>query len=191
MPDNEQPKHLLSALESVTKLLLDKDIQGMIIGGLAASLLGNPRFTNDIDLLILDLDNRLPEFIEKLRRFGIEPRISDPEQFALESRVLLLRHQESGINIDISMGILPFEREAVGRRRFESAFRLQLALPTPEDLIIFKAVSRRPRDIEDIQAIVARHPDLDKGRILSTVREFADVLEMNEVYEDIKLLLER
>jgi hypothetical protein len=46
----------------------------MIIGDLAASLLGRPRFTNDIDLIILDLDDRIPEFIQKLKNFGIEPR---------------------------------------------------------------------------------------------------------------------
>jgi hypothetical protein len=161
----------------------------MIIGGLAASLLGRPRYTNDIDLVILDLDDRIPEFIQKLKGFGIEPRVSDVEKFALESRVLLMRHIESGINIDISMGVLPFERDAVERRCSEPALGLEIVLPTPEDLIIFKAISQRPIDIEDIKAILVRHPHLDRERILSTVREFAEVLQMPELYENIKVLL--
>jgi predicted nucleotidyltransferase len=177
------------ALESVCQLLRQKGVHGMIIGGLAASLLGRPRFTNDIDLLILDLDGRIPEFIQKLKSFGIEPRISDVEKFAIESRVLLVRHTESGINIDISMGILPFEREAVERRRVESAHGLEIVLPTPEDLIIFKSISQRPVDIEDIKAILARYPDIDDKRILSAVREFADILEMPELYQNIESLL--
>jgi hypothetical protein len=177
------------ALESVCQLLHQKDVHGMIIGGLAASLLGRPRFTNDIDLLILDLDDRIPEFIQKLKIFGIEPRISDVEEFAIESRVLLVRHTESGINIDISMGILPFEREAVERRRVESVHGLEIVLPTPEDLIIFKSISLRPVDIEDIKAILARHPDVDNKRILSTVREFTNILEMPELYQNVEALL--
>ena len=164
-------------------------MEGIIIGGLAASLLGRPRFTNDIDLVILDLDDRLPGFIKKLKKFGIEPRIEDAEGFANKSRVLLVRHKESGINIDISMGIMPFERDAVSRKKIETAFGLEVPLPLPEDLIIFKAISRRPQDIEDIKAIINRHPSLDKERILSIIREFADVLELPDIYENIKKLL--
>ena len=151
--------------------------------------MGRPRFTNDIDLIILDLDERIPEFIQKLKNFGIEPRISDVEKFAVESRILLLRHTESGINIDISMGVLPFEREAVARRRLESAYGLEITLPTPEDLIIFKSISQRPVDIEDIKAIITRHPDIKVKQVLSTVREFADLLEMPELYQKIESLL--
>ena len=189
MPKDIRDNPLSPALESVCQLLGQEDVHGMIIGGLAASLLGRPRFTNDIDLIILDLDDRIPEFIQKLKNFGIEPRISDVEQFAAESRMLLSRHIESGINIDISMGVLPFEREAVERRRVEFAYGLEIVLPTPEDLIILKSISQRPTDIEDIKAILARHPGIDNKRILSTVREFADILEMPELYHKIESLL--
>jgi len=78
-----------------------------------------------------------------------------------------MRHKESGINIDISMGILPFERESVSRKKTESAFGLEFPLPSPADRIIFKAISRRPQDTEDINVIIARYSDLDKGRVLS------------------------
>ena len=95
MPKDIQDNPLSPALKSVCQLLQQEDVEGMIIGGLAASLLGRPRFTNDIDLIILDLDDRIPEFIQKLKSFGINPRISDVEQFATESRLFLLRNTES------------------------------------------------------------------------------------------------
>jgi predicted nucleotidyltransferase len=177
--------HLLPALKSISLLLNEKDIEGMIIGGLAVSLMGRPRYTNDIDLVILDLDTRLPEFISRLKTLGIEPRIDDIEEFALKSRVLLMRHKESGIDIDISMGVLPFEVEAVGRRHVKNQSGLQLVLPAPEDLIIFKAVAQRPQDIDDIKAIVNRYPDLDKDYILSCVKEFSDILDNIGLYENL------
>ena len=65
MPDTSQTSPLSPAIESISHLLKEPDVEGVIIGGLAASLLGRPRFTNDIDLVILDLDERLPEFFEK------------------------------------------------------------------------------------------------------------------------------
>jgi hypothetical protein len=190
MPDQIQSNNISLALKSISNLLNEDNIQGIIIGGLAASLLGRPRFTNDIDLMILDLDDRLAEFFRMIERFDIEPRIEDAEEFAKKTRVLLLRHTKSGINIDISMGMLPFEREAYERRTIQSAFGLDLSLPAPEDLIIFKSVSMRPQDVEDIRAIIARHPDIDRDRILSVVRDFADVLGNREIYIKIHELLD-
>jgi len=58
-------------------------------------------------------------------------------------------------------------------------------LPTPEDLIVFKAVAHRPQDLLDVQAIVESHPNLDRGRIKRWVRELARLLEMPEVWDDI------
>lgn len=58
-------------------------------------------------------------------------------------------------------------------------------LPTPEDLIIQKAVAHRPKDLLDIQAIIERHPELDRERIRYWVCEFAKLLEMPELWEDI------
>jgi predicted nucleotidyltransferase len=188
MPENKS-HHLLPALKSISLLLKENDVEGMIIGGLAVSLIGRPRYTNDIDLVILNLDDRLHEFIFKLKELGIEPRIEDVEEFALKSRVLLMRHKESGINIDISMGILPFEIDAVARRRIQSHSGLDIVLPTPEDLIVFKAIAQRPQDIEDIKVILNRYPDLDKEYILFLVKEFAETLEKNDIYENIKRLI--
>jgi hypothetical protein len=57
------------------------------------------------------------------------------------------------------------------------------------DLIIFKSISKRPIDMGDIKAIVTRHPDLEAKRILSTIRGFADILEMPDLYQKIESLL--
>ncbi len=66
---------------------------------------------------------------------------------------------------------------------------LAIRLPTPEDLIILKAVAHREQDLLDIRAVVASHPNLDRQRIGRWVREFAQVLEMPELWDDIALWL--
>ena len=188
MPEKES-HHLFGALKSISLLLKNDDVEGMVIGGLAVSLIGRPRYTNDIDLVILNLDDRLPEIISRLKKLGIEPRIDDVETFAKKSRVLLMRHSESGINIDISMGILPFEIDAVSHRQTKSYSGLEIVLPSPEDLVIFKSVAHRPQDIEDIKVILNRYPKIDKEYILSYVREFAEVLEREDIYDNIQKLI--
>jgi len=159
--------------------------KGIIIGGVAASLLGKPRLTADVDAMILLSVDDSPLLLEAASQEGLVPRIADAEDFARRHRVLLLRHQESGINVDISLGMLPVELEAVERSLVYQVGPLAIRLPTPEDLIIFKAVAHRPQDLLDIQAIIASHPDLDRERIRRWVREFAQVLAMPELWDDI------
>ena len=66
---------------------------------------------------------------------------------------------------------------------------IKLRLPTPEDLIIMKAVANRPKDLEDIQAIAASHPDLDKERIRLWVEQFGEALDLPELWKMISQLL--
>ena len=102
---------------------------------------------------------------------------------------MLLKHQSTEIDIDISLGILPFEEEMVERGSKKSLANLSVRLPTPEDLIIMKAVAHRPKDLEDIRTITDIFPDLDVNRIKQWVKEFADVLEQPDLWNQIEPFL--
>ena len=175
----------LAPLAAVQRLLAHFGDQGMIIGGVAASLLGNPRLTADVDALILLSVEELPALIAAAAQEGLAPRLEDAEEFARRHRVLLLRHRESGINVDLSLGMLPFEVEAVERSTVYQIDELALRLPTVEDLIVFKAVAHRPQDLLDIQALIEAKPNLDRARIQHWVREFAQAVDMPELWQDI------
>ena len=176
---------LLAPLAALQRLLARFGDQGMVIGGVAASLLGTPRLTADVDaLLLLDLAD-LPQLIDAAAQEGLWPRMADAADFARQNRVLLLRHQDSGIDVDISLGTLPLEEEAVRRSVVHQVGGVAIRLPTPEDLVIFKAVAHRPKDLLDIQSIIAAHPGLDRERIRCWVQEFARVLGMPELWDDI------
>jgi hypothetical protein len=105
-------------------------------------------------------------------------------------------HQESGslvaaqevVNVDIHWACY---RSRGGRRsqHLHQIGDIALRLPTPEDLIVLKAVAHRPKDLLDIAEILKSHSDLDCARIERWVREFAAALEMPELWEDITPLL--
>ena len=136
-------------------------------------------------MVLLSIDD-IHDFLEVARQEGIEPRIDGADEFAKRNRVLLLRHAVSQTNIDISLGVLPFEQEMVARSQvYEVDNALKIHLPTPEDLIIMKAIAHRPKDLLDIQGIIRNHPGLDRGRIQDWVTQFADLLERPELWEDI------
>jgi hypothetical protein len=175
----------LAPLQAIQDLLGAFGGRGVIIGGIAASLLGKPRFTADVDaVFLLELDE-IPRLLQQASENGIQPRIANAEIFARKNRVVLLRHIASGIDIDISLGILPFENEMVEHSQSLKLGGLLLRLPIPEDLIILKAVAHRPQDMLDIESVIANHPALDKEYIRNWVQQFADALEMPELLDDI------
>ena len=176
----------LAALQN----LIDKlNGRGLIMGGIAASLLGKPRLTADLDAMVLASIQDIPNLLLLAQEVGLTARIEDADEFARNSRVLLLEHQQSGIPVDISLGVLPLEIEAVERSQIYEVGTLRLRLPSPEDLIIFKAVAHRPKDIVDIQAIIENYSNLDRDRIRMWVKEFAEILDIPELWDDIEELI--
>jgi hypothetical protein len=152
----------LEPLKALEELLGYYPERGLIIGGIAASLLGTPRLTADIGALILLSVSDLAELFARAKEVGFLPRLENAEEFARKSRVLLLKHAESEISIDISLGLLPFEEEAVANGQKYFFEGVTLSLPIPEDLIIMKTIAHRPKDILDIEGIIKNHPHLDK-----------------------------
>jgi len=180
---------LLAALASLRDWLGSTKVEGLVIGGVAASVLGRPRVTKDVDLLILLPENAWDAFLAAGKRHGFEPRVPDALALARELRMLLLRHTPSGVDIDISVGSLLFEEEALARGQHRKVGGVLLLLPTPEDLIIMKAVAHRDRDLSDIEGVLDTNPKLDKKRIRHWVGAFAESLEMPELLDDLERLL--
>ncbi|HEV7860869.1 MAG TPA: nucleotidyltransferase [Pyrinomonadaceae bacterium] len=191
MPESALPAAFLSTLQSLVDWLEAQQVPYVAIGGVAVSLLAQPRATQDIDALIWLEESRWETFLQAGDTYGFASRISGPLEFAGRARVLLLRDQTSGISIDISCGALEFEREMIERSTALTIGALNLKVPTPEDLIITKAVAQRQKDIADIEAIIMIYPNLDLARIRNWTREFATALEMPELLENLEKLLQR
>lgn len=188
LPEDGEP--IFAALDAVQRLLERFDGKGVIIGGVAASLLGKPRFTEDLDAMILLSVKDIPHLLDAAREEGIEPRHSDTLEFGRKNRVLLLRHTPSETDIDISLGVLPFEEEMVERSITRPVMSLSIRLPTPEDLIIMKAIAHRHKDLDDIISIAQKNPGLDLDRIETWVKAFAEVLELPNLWNDIRRVLD-
>jgi hypothetical protein len=189
MPEPTDQAPLLAVLRDLVAWFKAGKVQGVVIGGLAASLLGRPRLTRDVDALVLVNENHWAEFLGEGAKHGFIPRRDDVLAFARETQVFLVRHQQSGIDVDVILGALPFEKEAVARATWVDIGGIQAPLPLPEDLIVMKAVAHRPQDLADIEAILAAHPKLNLRRVRRWVREFATALEMPEILKDLEALL--
>lgn len=108
---------LLAALAALVAWLDATRTRSAIIGGVAASLLGCPRVTGDVGALVLVDDDAWKDFVAAGAIHGIRVRRWDAVAFARRSRVLLLRHEPRGIDIDVTVGLLPFEQKLIARAR--------------------------------------------------------------------------
>jgi predicted nucleotidyltransferase len=103
-------------------------------------------------------------------------RRTDAREFALTHRVLLLR-ATNGVDLDVSLAAFEFEREALDRAtafEFEPGVRLRTC--SAEDLIIYRAVAGRARDVADIETVVIRQlRHLDVERIRRWLRFFGEL----------------
>ncbi len=181
---------LLPTLQAVQQLIDRFEKKGIVIGGAAVCLLGRPRMTADVDAMLLASIDDLSRLLLAARETGLVPRIKDVEAFARRNRIVLLRHRASDTDVDISLGVLPLEVEAVQRSQVIRVGKVRLRVPTVEDLIILKAVAHRPQDMLDIRTLAEIHPDLDRGRIETWVRQFAEVLETPELWTDVAAILQ-
>lgn len=180
---------LLAALRDLVAWLRVNQVQGLVIGGVAASLLGRPRLTRDIDAVILLDETEWQAFLASGAGYGFAPRISDALDFAKKANVILVRHEPSGIDVDIAIGTLPFEKEAISQPVWLDIRGVRLPVPVPEDLIIMKAVAHRPRDLADIESLLDAHPKLNLRRIRRWVREFSAALATRDILDDLERIL--
>lgn len=177
------------SLRKLVDMLNALGIEFAIVGGVAVGLASTPRFTADIDAVLLDIDDRLEWLIEKLHSFGYKGRTSDPIGFARRTRVITLV-DPGGTGIDLMMGLLPFDTELVHAcHKVNGADGLIVPVASPEYLVVMKAVAWRTKDVEDIRQLVKMNPKMDRKKIVDTFAEFAIILETPERIGELEAML--
>ena len=153
----------------------------MVIGGMAAALLGRPRLTADVDATLWTGLEALETFLQSAHREGFMERIPNALVFARKHRVLRLVHQPSAVPVDLGLGALPFEDSAIRRARRIRVAGISVPVAAPEDLMVMKAIAQRPRDITDMESLLDCHPKLDLKFVRRVVKDFAETLEAPEL----------
>jgi len=146
----------------------------MVIGGFAVTIWGEPRFTRDLDVTI---SVGPEEFLAMIGRITAEftPLVTDPAKFATDTRVLPILLDS--VPVDIIFAALPYEESAIARARAIQLRHGSVRVCAPEDLILHKIVSSRPRDHEDVEGVFRyRHGELDYAYLDPRIEELADAL---------------
>lgn len=164
---------------------------GLLTGGLAASVLGRPRLTRDVDATVLVPQEKWSDFLNCSLQFNFIPRVDDPLAFAARARILLLKHRPTGLDVDVSFGALPFEYEMLNRVRYVEIAGTSVPFASAEDLIVMKVMANRPRDISDVEGLVIANPNLDRTVIDFWLNQFAALLDDPALLTRGRALLDR
>lgn len=92
--------------------------------------------------------------------------------------VLLLRHEPTGVDFDVSFAWTSFEHEAIAASSMATFGTVTAPMAQPEDLIVFKSIAARGRDLDDAIALLTLYPDIDLERVRARVRELAAAAEV-------------
>jgi hypothetical protein len=185
------PASLLAALADLMKWFDAASIPAMIIGGVAASILGRARLTRDVDALAMIPEAEWANALSVAANHGIVARNEATLDFARRSRMLLLRHSASDIDIDVALAGLSFELQALSLAQVHELGGVPLRLPRVEDLLVMKAFAHRPKDMQDIEGLLAVHPGADLVFVRQWLREFSAALSMSDLLDDFERVVAR
>jgi hypothetical protein len=176
------------ALAAVGKLADAIEWPCAVIGGVAVIAHGFARATADIDLAVVAGTDDIIELVRIAGRVGIRPRIKGAEAFGRENLVLLLKHAATGVPVDLSLALQAFEKDAAEHAVVRKLGSTAVRVAPLNALFIYKMVAGRPKDIDDVRALMATRAPFDARMIERTLAEFDALLETDRTNEFRKLV---
>lgn len=168
--------NLVNSAALAQRALSDAGIDSIVIGGLAVAIWGEPRLTRDVDLKVL-LQRDRAELLVKALPAGFRCLADGPEE-TLRRVGFLFVQDAAGIRIDLLLAETGFDVEAVSRKRQIEMMGEHIAVCTAEDLIVYKLISTRPRDHDDVLGVMRRQKDkLDDDYVTSWLYQFEQALD--------------
>ncbi len=166
-------------LSKIGACLNRHNVPYMIIGGQAVLLYGEPRLTRDIDITLGVRTDKLKDLLNILQELSLKPIPEDIESFVLQTMVLPAFDETTGIRVDFIFSYTPYELEAIRRARKIKIMDQYVCYASPEDVIVHKIFAGRPRDLDDVQSIIFKNPDIDAAYIRNWLSKFDLVSDEN------------
>lgn len=168
---------LIESAKGLQDHLQQHGIDSMLIGGVAVAIWGEPRLTRDVDLKVLLVREEAKRLVDVLTKHY--QLLAETPEKTLQQFGFLFTKDAAGVRLDLLLAETAFDTEALQRKRtvtLEPQLSIQVA--SPEDLIIYKMISTRPRDHEDVVGIIRRQQDgLDDAYVLRWLVQFEAALD--------------
>lgn len=155
---------LLDVMVKILKMTQKHEIPIMFMGGLAVSVWAEPRATYDIDGVInLDITD-LENFLEELSKEGFSYDKNNSIKLIQNMPFITLIYPLEGyeIYVDLFLAKSKYAKESLDRKQEIVLSDVTIPVISPEDLILYKILAGRSRDIDDVRQIfIAQEGKLD------------------------------
>ncbi len=173
------PAQLLAAVSDVLARWGDR---WFLFGAQAVLLWGRPRLTADVDITARLQPEDARGFCADMEGAGFQLRVADPVAFLARTRVLPFLHLPTQLPLDLVLAGPGLEEQFLDRAVRVEMEGLSVPVIAPEDLVVMKILAGRPKDIEDVRAVLAeRLATLDTGRIEATLTALEQALARSDL----------
>jgi uncharacterized nucleotidyltransferase DUF6036 len=166
------------------RVLESLDLTYAIVGGLAVSTWAVPRATRDVDVYAELPNAARPHLQERLLAVGFDVPAMEAE---LEHFGVFRSRSTGGVFLDVFDAVGPLGSSLLTRRRSVKLGDHDLWLAAPDDVAILKAFSDRPRDFEDLVALLIHAAgQIDISYLETWARMLDESIESDEVTERLR-----
>jgi len=175
------PSPFVDVLAALARAFEPAGVRRYLFGAQAAIIHGAARLTADIDVTAHLVDVPVQRLVDALLEAGFALRISDPG-FVERTRVLPVAHVAVGVPVDIVLGGPGIEESFLARAKVLDLEGVRVPVARAEDVVVMKLLAGRPKDVDDVVAILTAHPDdLDLGLVRGTIRMLEEALGQSDL----------
>lgn len=151
-----------------------------LFGAQAAIVYGVARLTADVDVTA-----RVPVgdagWLDTIEAHGFERRFTDA-RFALHTRVVPLVHRATGLPVDIVLAGPGLEEQLLERAVTQDVDGVAVPVIEVSDLVVLKVLAARPKDIEDVAALLRTQGGrIDETRVRAVLGDLEAALGQSDL----------
>jgi len=172
----------------IVSLLNKERFNYLVIGGIAAGVMGEPRVTGDIDFCIFIKKEEAKNFLKKVKKGGFKFEQEEVTKRVKETGTFKIWYED--FHVDFIIASTEFEEKALERKQKIIFQNIPAFFPSVEDLIISKIIPGRPQDIIDAEKIVMRNFNrLDVKYLQSWAQKLSDEAENLRIWNELERML--
>jgi len=159
-----------------------------VVGAVARNAWAPPRATTDLDLAVAADSDAIaaveqalfPLGYRRTREQKVDPSDEVPD-------IVILRTDEGALKqVDLLVAKTAFEAQALGRAVCIAVGGRPTPVVTAEDLIVYKLIAHRPRDVEDVRAVARTQSRAGRGIDWAHVQRWCDYWEIGDRLERMR-----
>lgn len=168
-------------------VVVSQKIHFLVYGGIALPFWGRVTATDDVDLVLMVTEKEVPKIFKAFRSAGFYVKPETEKMFFIDTWAVA---SKNGRDVDLALGATEFDAQAIQRSVRVQVFNREVPIATAEDLILYKLVAHRRRDIGHVEDIItSQEKKLDLNYLRAWAQKIAEATNKFEVPQTLERLL--